>query len=473
MSREFVVNGKSLAVNTIHTSLDPNAVDRIELDSPILGGRVKATLSDGSVTAAEYVSDQGSEVHQYIEGVAFERRSAIEPVRKPNYNIAYVNDTTILDNKRFFDNTPDWPELGTSPAKPVTKSGFGLLPSGGFVIRDAWGSEIRMEKGDIQLSAANNIVATTHNDIVIYCGGVLSTITAKGFDLLSHGKTSICTPSDLCIHTGEQLTVTAKAAYCEANEYSVTIGNTKIQLNKNAISLDCVTLKVTTSAGVLYGRDKLMLATPATALVSDDRRIRLAAGIVTVNGDLSVSDKQYRPGKIDNQAINPVRGSGDLLVSGNITGLSQLHCDKDIFTAEHMYAKAMHASSRDSELGVFRSTTPKKAEAFNKQGISSWIGSDINVTGPIVSVAPLTTSKKLPFNISQTAIKVVNPLYMGDRANIQPKIHIDNTSNDQYIYPGDNFWNGGSGLCELTDTEGSLLDEKRRDEEKSISNLKI
>lgn len=320
------------------------------------------------------------------------------------------------------------------------------LPSGGILIRDAWGSEIRMEGGNIQISAANNVTTVAGRDILSICNGVASTnagdsvqIGAAKRSVSLQGETGI----DLCAKTGdiraigESLSIETAKMNADTNITRLKSGNTiiggdRVVINAselvahgNVASISGSASGLVLSSGAVLGANSFVVNGP-TSIRKGGLTI---SGIPTVDGD-SVEVKTNKAPCV-------------LSVDGAIATTGAIAASQHIVTAEGVYAN--NFAAKTSGVGKLKNR-PDKVK------IGSNTPLDYNITGNTDTIKDtMTYFKKLKekalFNLYSKACAIWQPVF--SKLGSKLKITIATYKEKNYIYPGKSFW----------EKDGMLLDE--------------
>lgn len=484
--KEYVVNNLPLDVTIRKHITDPNKISSLSISSPILSGDLHAQLDTQTGSKVQLITQEseGRSLTQVTGGLAFEQRESLGSVRVPKYTTALNYDKDIkeadftdMDVFKSVIGSKNWVKVGADK-KSTTKTGFGILKSGGFVIRDKWGSEIRMENGDIQFTSARNTVWVSGGDVSLICSGVLSSLTHKGIDVLTHGKLSMCADLGAIMHSGAAVSLTGKDIDIDGKHgYRIGTPSTTIAAGEKTISLNASSdINVNANSKLLlYGQTRSIVATASSVVNLDSKSIHLAATDTVVHGDLTVTNKSYRPGKVDTTTITPGDGTGSLYAQGSAQIVGDVCSDGKIKTAGSVYADSIHAIERKDNIGVFPSGKIDKIQDLTD--VKKKLDSSEKSTDNLAAEA-FQHMNTLDFSMFTKAsdpveFSVVSPVYSKKgKQTINPKSAIDNAEKEGYIYPGKQVWTTQKAKA-VDNLDGSILDEVTINSKESIDKLKI
>lgn len=482
VDREYIINGYPIKVSKPYYTDMPGT---ISIQGKLIGGRITATRKDSStLTAQQYVSDTGNMLTQTTKGIAFEQLDVLNNLYVPEYSAALATDDKVTDTdielSALFDNvknSDNWEAVGISK-KATYKAGFGLLPSGGFIVRDKWGSEIRMENGDIQITAAKNIIVANGGDISMISRGVLSVLAEKGVDTLTHGKMTCCSgDAGMYIATTGRMEGRAKTINASAsNNIQLHSEDSEIRLEPTRISLRSTDINSMASGdSVVVGEKRVLLASTDALIDINKNKIHQAGDTTKIHGDLVVAGGKYIAGELGRQKLQAGKGGMcTLIVSGDILSTGQIRCDSDLVTRSQVVGNSVLAKQRDPELGVYSLSSKPPVKLAHDIGIITAITTDSPQLTKI-SLEPENTGESLyPFTESEdnTEFTIVQPLYPTVTGPVNPKITVDNETKERYIYPGERFWKGSNIAC-VNNTDKTLLEESISDKREKTDSLKL
>ena len=346
------------------------------------------------------------------------------------------------------------------------KAHIRLLPTGGISIMDAWGSEILLEGGNVQISAANNLIRLVGRDEVGIVSGVWSTAAVTGVELgASNGSASMFGKTSAGVASDGTTTLEGNKLYSYGHTSAVTSGSalqfvSRLEGNSNnsngaGIQFFAEESTITASAGqILMSADTSFTARGNTAAVSlfqtsavvGAARTQLTGGLLIKNGsfDVSVPDaNKEKPDTItigggtsyiacDGYAIinDTIKGNGGAVIVGALT------------------ANSVSAYRRNSDGGVFRARSQSSSRLPG-----SFASSVTNLTKNIANAVSKTYNniknsiiRQLRFGFklsSMGSVCVSEPKFSSMSAgtiSITPVSTVDGSDNVTYIYPGESFW---------------------------------
>ena len=356
-------------------------------------------------------------------------------------------------------------ELGEHYAA-TGKAHIRLLPTGGISIMDAWGSEILLEGGNVQISAANNLIRLVGRDEVGIVSGVWSTAAVTGVELgASNGSASMFGKTAAGVASEGTTTLEGDKLYSYGHAAAVTSGSalqfvSRLEGNSNnsdgaGIQFFAEDSTITASAGqILMSADTSFTARGNTAAVSlfqtsavvGAARTQLTGGLLIKNGsfDVSVPDaNKEKPDTItigggtsyiacDGYAIinDTIKGNGGAVIVGALT------------------ANSVSAYRRNSDGGVFRARSQSSSRLPG-----SFASSVTNLTKNIATAVGKTYNNiknsiirqlRFGFKLSSMGSVCVNEPKFSSMSSgtisITPVSTVDGSDNVTYIYPGESFW---------------------------------
>lgn len=346
------------------------------------------------------------------------------------------------------------------------KAHIRLLPTGGISIMDAWGSEILLEGGNVQISAANNLIRLVGRDEVGIVSGVWSTAATTGVELgASNGSASMFGKTSAGVASDGTTTLEGDKLYSYGHTSAVTSGSalqfvSRLEGNSNnsngaGIQFFAEESTITASAGhILMSAETSFTARGNTAAVSlfqtsavvGAARTQLTGGLLIKNGsfDVSVPDaNKEKPDTItigggtsyiacDGYAIinDTIKGNGGAVIVGALT------------------ANSVSAYRRNSDGGVFRARSQSSSRLPG-----SFASSVTNLTKNIATAVSKTYNNiknsiirqlRFGFKLSATGSVCVNEPKFSSMSSgtisITPVSAVDGSDNTTYIYPGESFW---------------------------------
>lgn len=349
------------------------------------------------------------------------------------------------------------------------ESGLDILPDGTVIIRDAWGSELRMGGGNIQISAANNLTNVVGRDKLDIVSGVSTVSAGDGIELgAATGDISIGTKGTLRV-SGNDLNVHANnmTEYVEVEKKSKLRSEYKeAQKSETRItgygSIVAARLQLT-------GENSFSLTSNACGLTLSSNSIIMGASVVDVHGNLRLNKGKYvikdvtRVDYSTRDISTPVTDAS-LVIGGTLAVDGVIISNDNIQTSKGVYADTMAAHDVTAIGGIYKlRNAPKKRNNLNiKDDFEYSVGSDkkeLTRLRELFTDTLLADLRKV-FRLSSKAFKIIQPLFslVRGRKNVSPATCSGNGSEVSYIYPGKNFWET-DGLVTMSTTPTDMSKE--------------
>ena len=341
------------------------------------------------------------------------------------------------------------------------KAAWGVLPNGGFVIRDAWGSEIRMCDGDIQIAAARDILYICGKDMLGVAGAVASLQSGDSIQLgVCRGGLDMHAKTDVNIHGGSTVNIYGQTAAAVVSDTSVqlsggTIGEV-IVAGSNVWLSGANEIGIAGTRTNITGRSEVQLATPSSALGITAAAIVAGAGSVTILGELATGKASYMPGLINDIDVKCGSGTGSVSILGNLVVGETVGVNGDLVVSGAGAFKALaSADSKPVEggLGFGSSTKAPKKSSINDPKIPEAGKSKVKFSDIMAAVrSGISGALASMFLPSRMGLNWLVPLFSGEYKNttsLSDPSRVDIDGKSRYIYPGENFWMKGG----LTPTE--------------------
>lgn len=356
-------------------------------------------------------------------------------------------------------------ELGEHYAA-TGKAHIRLLPTGGISIMDAWGSEILLEGGNVQISAANNLIRLVGRDEVGIVSGVWSTSAVTGVELgASNGSASMFGKTAAGVASEGTTTLEGNKLYSYGHAAAVTSGSAlqfisrlegaSNNSNGAGIQFFAEESNITASAGqILMSADTSFTARGNTAAVSlfqtsavvGAARTQLTGGLLIKNGSFDVSVPDANKEKPDTITIGGgtsyIACDGYAIINDTIKGNS------GAVIVGALTANSVSAYRRNSDGGVFRARSQSSSRLPG-----SFASSVTNLTKNIATAVGKTYNNiknsvirqlRFGFKLSSTGSVCVNEPKFSSMSSgtisITPVSAVDGSNNTTYIYPGESFW---------------------------------
>lgn len=356
-------------------------------------------------------------------------------------------------------------ELGEHYAA-TGKAHIRLLPSGGISIMDAWGSEILLEGGNVQISAANNLIRLVGRDEVGIVSGVWSTAATTGVELgASNGSASMFGKTAAGVASEGTTTLEGDKLYSYGHTAAVTSGSAlqfisrlegaSNNSNGAGIQFFAEESNITASAGqILMSADTSFTARGNTAAVSlfqtsavvGAARTQLTGGLLIKNGSFDVSVPDANKEKPDTITIGGgtsyIACDGYAIINDTIKGNS------GAVIVGALTANSVSAARKSSNGGVFDARFPRSSRLPG-----SFASSVTNLTKNIANAVSKTYNNiknsiirqlRFGFKLSSMGSVCVNEPKFSSMSSgtisITPVSTVDGSDNVTYIYPGESFW---------------------------------
>lgn len=176
----------------------------------------------------------------------------------------FGKDFTVPDQKALQCPAAQYDELGRASEEfekyDLRHSYMGLTPDGGFVVRDAWGSEIVMADGRITLNAAADIEIRSGSSVVVLGGHDVVLKAHDSMDLSATDKdVRIKAEGNLqVVSTSKGVLIQSKAKGSGSSEWMKT--GEKLESSGVVIKSDETAVVLVGKTSVVQGRDGVKLA---------------------------------------------------------------------------------------------------------------------------------------------------------------------------------------------------------------------
>lgn len=467
---------KGLTTSECYTKGSPSIFRHVdELSNYIYGKREALLDPEGSEVSSIEQTFDGKVSIEGVNGVCIKKSVRTKKFLKPkDFPIRYREDAEIeglegleeiQQNEELWDSVIDTSETEPRILPPPTESearsipeytdGFadGLsdsgipyvdaeaaiqtLPSGGILIRDIWGSEIRMEGGNIQISAANNLTFVAGRDILSICNGVNATnageavqigAARRGVDI--QGETDV----RLSAKTGA-VRLMGSATSIESDRLNADTKVTRMKSGYSVIGGDRIVLN---SAELIAHGSSVNISGSASSLTLASGAVIGAHGI-TINGNVAIRKGGVEVSNIPTvdgttQNVRTPRGGCSLTVEGTIATTGAIAASEQIVSASGVYGSSMAAYT--SGLGKLRNR-PKKVDISESDPLKYAVSGDNDIIKQTIDYFK-ELREKVIFDLKSKAFSIWKPLFakFGGGAGIS----IATNKDKDYIYPGASFW---------------------------------
>lgn len=467
---------KGLSTSECYTKGSPSIFRHVdELSNYIYGKREALLDPEGKEISAIEQTFDGKVSIEGVNGVCIKKSVRTKKFLKPkDFPVRYREDAEIegleglegiQKNKELWDsvidNSATEPDIIPPPTDAearsipeyINKFSDGLsddsipyvdaeatiqtLPSGGILIRDIWGSEIRMEGGNIQISAANNLTFVAGRDILSMCNGVNATnageavqigAARRGVDI--QGETDI----RLSAKTGA-VRLMGSATSIESDRLDADTKITRLKSGYSIIGGDRIVLNSTeliahgSSVNISGSNSSLTLSSGAV----------LGAQGITINGNVAIRKGGVEVSNIPTvdgttQNVRTPRGGCSLTVDGIMATTGSIAASQHIVSADGIYARS--AAFKSDGVGKLRNS-PSKVKISESDPLKYAVSSDNGVIKQTMDYFK-ELREKVIFDLKSKAFAIWKPLFakFGGGAGIS----IATSKDKDYIYPGASFW---------------------------------
>lgn len=372
----------------------------------------------------------------------------------------------LIDNSSIIDGA-DW-EIGSIPMVPESagigedltdsdggnsipaNSCFRFLEDGSIVLRDAWGSEIRLSRGNIQLSAANNMIQIAGRDSLNIVSGVYAVNAGKEVEIAAATEDVVLSAGKcLKVHSANELQLVGNTiALASRSTVSVTceqlgVRATTAAITGNTISVAAQNVQIVGESQCLLGTTKSIVGVYTTGIV-------LGGAGVDVRSNLSVSKKGCSISGVLNSELNEITIStpstaAQITAEGNVVVDGSVNTNSWLQAAGSVYASSMAAHDVTSWGGIYKlRKPPSKARMSETKEFSVKLGLGALFVGMRDRLA--SSYKQIVgeiFSKKSKACTIIEPAFSSKGVGTTPCAiaTIEYEGKKQYIYPGDSFWN--------------------------------
>lgn len=341
----------------------------------------------------------------------------------------------------------------TVPAKSV----LDIRDDGSIIIRDAWGSEIRMINGDIQISAANKIVMIADTDQLNYCGGVHAVKAGAGFQVKTDfGHIDMASAKEVNILANDKINVVGDTdvSIAAVGDIVVAAGRDYLLSTVGAAILSVATDFFVESGTANIVSDYDCTLTTGTAMLRVSTGVvDIASAVTNIHSDVEISGEKYDAGTLPTGKLEPMTGSGALRVGNTFTVDSGIIANDYIMTKDSVYAGQVNALRVAEDTGVYKlKNIPKvNTKVSDHKSKSNYRKEPLNKAKEKLDAIQPTTLLEHAFEAKfsdphkeSDDIAIYLPGYavgMDSRDSMPTgEHHVAATGNSVYIYPGKDFW---------------------------------
>jgi hypothetical protein len=355
------------------------------------------------------------------------------------------------------------------------RSGLDILPDGTILIRDAWGSEIRMGHGNVQISAANNLTTISGRDHLSIVSGVSSTSAGNGIELgVSDGNIAVGASNGTIKVASKDVTLSANTY----KEHISSIRHSKAHITNTEVDIREERIKVlsTTAAHIMQinSEEQCTITTKGCGITLANNLISMGATLVDVHGNLAVNKEKYTVEdvvRLDNTTKDLVVPGTQayILSAGGVITDGVVYSNSSVFACEGCYADLIAAYNAPRHktygYGIYKLTSkPGKQKQNNiwkkSCGLKQYFSKDLlNLMKSTFSQTALKSIGAI-FTRTSRAFKIIQPLFSlsgKGKTNTKPATCLDKNGNVSYIYPGKSFWES-DGMVTISTTVTDVLD---------------
>lgn len=373
-----------------------------------------------------------------------------------------------------------------------------ITPTGGIVLKDAWGSELRMMNGNIQLSAANTLTTVSGRDTMMLQGGALGINATKGVDLAGVEGAVLIKGTDVKMAAGSEeakgnivlesgngevlITATTGALVTapSIDIISTDIGNETSAGNVNIISRGGNVAIGSKTATVVSSEQAIQIASPQSHLDLSSSITLNSVGTTCIGGIVYMYPLRTYSNVISTQngdgQIRPIASSSSMLeLNGQLRAMGSIMANGDICTSSSVFCTSVCAKDVQEIQGVYKlRTKPVRIPTSFRQPTS--IAKLIKVSYKyLAELKNKKIYKKLfRFNKEGSCLIYDTPMSSTNTATtpIAVATHVDNTGKTSYIYPGESFWKE-NGMRTISVHEDRTIPDSSKFEYKGASSLKV
>ena len=351
------------------------------------------------------------------------------------------------------------------------KSGIDILPDGTVLIRDAWGSEIRMGHGNVQIAAANNLTTIAGRDQLAIVSGVSALSAGKGVEVgTAEGNIAICASKGDIKATANNNITTCATDYKEhvsgRKESNINISYAEYSIKEERVFSYANTVA---NSLQLSGQAQCIITSNACGINLVSNVISIAASYIVAHGNLAMNMAKYtikNVVKLDNTTTNVVvpasagriYTSGDIFSEGSIVTKGLIWSNTALYTSGNVACVTIAAknkyiagvsglnSQKFSLSDVCKKPLYEPTQAMHKELLGWW---------KKIFTQEEKDRLKHVFTKWSGAFKIIEPLFSrgGKTKNkVSPATCSAGSNKVSYIYPGERFWRF-DGLVTMTKTD--------------------
>lgn len=384
---------------------------------------------------------------------------------------AFVDENSAQADVELIDVFED--EFGVHRTAP-NKSVIRQLPDGGIILRDAWGSELRMSHGNIQLSAANNLIKVVGRDCLDIVSGMSVIAAGKGIELgTAEGDVLIKGDHDVKIAGGfdgeGSTTIESKgtsgvllngnsAVYVSGRDISLiakdpstsdyTGGGTISLLNGSGpVTLAGTCIQAHGTTGVQLTAESTALLVGNGTVVAGCSSFQSTGNIIACSGDVSVTVPNLRNG--ETATVTAMKSATpSITAEGGITAQTVIQCNGPIMTRDALMGDNVYARHPNEERTLVKlrsNIQPAKQPTSQSERLSATLVRASAKLGSMLRLIDIKSflTRLFAFTHTSKACTIQEPVFSAKGTGgiaFTGVTAVDNTSKLTYIYPGEAFW---------------------------------
>ena len=361
------------------------------------------------------------------------------------------------------------------------KNTFELLPGGGFRLRDAWGSEIRMDHGNIYLTPSGNLITTPGRDILTVAGGAISTVSKGSMHCRAEGEMKFHAAKELGMRGDEQLILEApEQLTMTTSRWMVAAGDTMIKSKGKGITGNG-SFALVVDGPLNMAASQTAISANTLSLASGTSAITLGASIALLGGQVTCTGRLMLAQSERTLPFTTIANDGTVSTEDRTYKYTAdtMYCTNGGITASGsiMTEAGISAGSVNAQSGYFGNGTKDsgvmggKAPQVRMQYPAADTAASSIINGAKKALASVLKwagvdkkgvrwfrfkARSKAFNMRLSDWQTTGP---GSALSYTPTKLADNTKN--YPYPGERSWTV-AGLNDILN-----------DNKEGISNLKV
>lgn len=314
-------------------------------------------------------------------------------------------------------------------------------PDGSIVLRDAWGSEIRMFGGDIFISPARNLIKVIPGDSIEAVEGVISNSGASGINIGSAlGSVDVYGKESVSLGTGGAVNIVSEGTAMSLNTDGISMSSSR---NINAQISGSINVAVDRGINVssndltVLGKNSVSVGTSTTIVNQSAGLIELGARSVTLNSDVVIAEDQSEGFTLEGSKCYPAHGSGTLSCTGYTTIAKGLSVNSWVKSCGQLSCSSVTVDNFNKEaVGVFKGKKPAETKLNKPPKLKAKTNSE--ATAPS---AAKVNPKELLLGLFKNVSKAVFSILPKRKSKTKiTSTCIEGSGKKVYIYPGEAFW---------------------------------